>query len=100
MRIIKELRERGLGSADCKGVSGEWRVTRYQGRTKRRGVLTTEDTEDTEMGRRGKEERDAVESPDKVGIFDRKSRPGRDLRSRNLCDLRLKVEGQAKRREI
>jgi len=57
--MIKELRERGLGSADCKGLSGEWRVTRYQGRTKRGGVFTTEGTE---MGRRGRKERDAVES--------------------------------------
>ncbi len=76
MRIIKELREGGLGSADCKGVSGEWRVTSDQGRTKRRGVFTTEDTEGTEMGRRGREEREAVES------------------------RKLKVESQAKRRKI
>ncbi len=44
------------------------------------------------MGRRGRGERDAVES--------RKPRPGRDLRSRKSPDLRLKVEGQPKRRRI
>ncbi len=44
------------------------------------------------MGRRGRGERDAVES--------RKSRPGRDLRSRKSPDLRLKVEGRPKRRRI
>src|SRR6266700_1419378 len=60
-------------SADCKRVSGEWRVTRHQGRTKRRGVFTTEGTE---MGRRGRGERDAVES------------------------RKLKVEDQPKRRRI
>jgi len=59
VRIIKELRE-----------------TRDHGRTKRRGVFTTEDTEITEMGRRGREERDAVES------------------------RKLKVEDQPKRRKI
>jgi hypothetical protein len=55
VRIIKELRERGHGSADCKGLS------KTLGGKKRR-VFTTEDTEGTEMGRRGRKERDAVES--------------------------------------
>ncbi len=44
------------------------------------------------MGRRGRKERDGVES--------RESRSGRDLRSRKSPDLRLKVEGQPKRRRI
>ena len=44
------------------------------------------------MRRRGREERDAVES--------RKSRPGRDLGPRKSPDLRLKVEGQPKRRRV
>jgi len=52
VRIIKELRERGLGSADCKGLSGAL------GGKKRR-VFTTEDTEGTEV-ERGEE--DTVEN--------------------------------------
>src|SRR5260370_17840587 len=40
----------------------------------------------------GRGERDAVES--------RKSRPGRDLRSRKSPEPRLKIEGQPKRRTI
>ncbi len=44
------------------------------------------------MGRRGRKERDGVES--------RESRSGRDLRSRKSPDLRLKVEGQPKRSRI
>jgi len=52
VRIIKDLREGGLGSADCKGVSGALGG-------KKRSVFTTEDTEGTEMGRG---EEDTVES--------------------------------------